>query len=506
MVEPATVAGSTADDSGEATVARMQPSAAPVVSTTRGRVSGLVRDGIACYLGIPYAASPTGPRRLRAPEPAAPWDGVREATAFGATPPCSGYQPPTDRILYQPTVPGEDWLTVNVWTPDVGAAALPVMVWIHGGAFVNGNTAIPMYDGAAFARDGVVLVTLNYRLGVEGFAVLPDAPANRGLLDQVAGLTWVWENIAAFGGDPGQVTVFGESAGAMSVLSLMASPAAKGLFARAITQSGAAQAAADPDDAALVSAELGRRLGREVSAAALAEVDPDTLVTAQRSVSDAMTLDPDPARFGATVVSSMMAFAPVVDGALLPEHPLAALRAGAASDVPLLTGTTSEEFRFFLVPAGIAAATTEDMLTGLLAARGVPPAVLDAQRAKRPDASPGDLLAAVLTDLFFRLPALDVVAARRPAASWVYEFAWRTEHLELGAAHAVDVPFVFDGLGATNVSWLVGDAPPQPLADQMHRTWVRFASTGDPGWAPYDQERAVMVFDDPDSSVVVTPG
>ena len=467
----------------------------PVVRTLAGDVEGEVRDGVARFLGIPYAAPPTGALRFAAPQPVPAWDGVRPATAFGPTPPSAGYRPPFDAILHQVSVPGEDWLSVNVWTPDPGAAGLPVMMWIHGGAFVNGNAAIPMYDGAAFARDGVVLVTLNYRLGVDGFALLPGSPANRGLLDQVAALAWVRDNVAAFGGDPDRVTVFGESAGAMSVIALMAAPRARGLFARAVTQSGAAQAAADPADAALVTAELAAALGREATAASLREVPVADLLRAQRQVSEALALAPDPARFGASVVASSMAFVPVVDGDLLPQHPLRALAAGASSDVGLLTGTTTEEFRFFVVPSGVAAATTEESLVGYLAARGVPAQVLATYRANRPAAAPGDLLAAVVTDAYFRLPALAVVAARRPAPSWVYEMAWGTDHLGLGAAHAMDVPFVFDGLAAGGAAGLTGPHPPQPLADAMHGAWVRFATTGEPGWRPYGEQRAVQVFD-----------
>ncbi len=467
----------------------------PVVTTSAGRVRGQVRDGVARFLGIPYAAPPVGALRFAAPQAPVPWDGVRPATAFGPTPPASGYRAPFDAILHQVSVPGEDWLTLNVWTPDPGAAGLPVMVWVHGGAFVNGNTATPMYDGTAFARDGVVLVTLNYRLGVDGFALLPGAPANRGLLDQVAALEWVRDHVAAFGGDPARVTVFGESAGAMSITSLMAAPRARGLFARAITQSGATQAAADPADAALVTAELAAALGREATADGLREVPLDDLLVAQRRVSEALALTPDPARFGPTVVASLMAFVPVVDGDLLPQHPLAALAAGASSEVALLTGTTAEEFRFFLVPTGVTAAMTEQSLAGYLAARGVPDAVAAAYRAGRPAASPGDLLAAVLTDAFFRLPALAVVRARRPAGSWVYEMAWGTTHRGLGAAHAMDLPFVFDTLGSDGAAGLTGPNPPQPLAEAMHAAWVRFATTGDPGWSPYGEQRPVMVFD-----------
>ncbi len=295
-------------------------------------MSGESTGGVTRFLGIPYAASPTGPLRFKAPVPPAPWDGVRACTEFGPTPPKPDYVAPFDTLLPEPNVPGDDWLTLNVWTPDPGGSA-PVMVWIHGGAFSNGNSAVRMYDGHAFARDGVVLVSINYRLGVDGFALLPDAPPNRGLLDQVAALEWVRDNIAAFGGDPANVTIFGESAGAMSVTTLLGMPRARGLFGKVIAQSGAAQVGADPHDAQLVTGELSRVLGFDASAATLADLDLDKLIAAQAAVRDAMAAAPDPARWGASIVATSMAFIPVIDGDVLPVHPLAALAAGQGSDV-----------------------------------------------------------------------------------------------------------------------------------------------------------------------------
>jgi len=469
----------------------------PTVTTRYGTVRGQVRDGVASFLGIPYAASPTGPLRFRAPAPPPAWDGIRDAGSLGATPPKPDYAAPFDVLLPEPNLAGDDWLNLNVWTPDPAGAGLPVMVWIHGGAFSNGNSALPLYDGHAFARDGVVLVSLNYRLGVDGFALLPDAPANRGLLDQIAALEWVRDNIAGFGGDPGNVTVFGESAGAMSVTTLLSLPRAQGLFARAITQSGSVQAAADPADAALVAKELGLALGREATAASLAEVSLPELTQAQVTVRDALAVQPDPARFGATIVASSMAFIPVIDGDLIPVHPLAAITAGAGSGVPLLTGTTTEEFRLFLVPTGMAGYVTEQGLADILALLGVGPAVAGLYRANRPGASPGDLLAAVLTDSFFRLPALAVAEARAagPAPTHVYEFAWPSPVSGLGACHSLDIPFVFDNLTAEGAEPVLGPTPPTALAGQMHAAWIAFARDGDPGWRSFDDTYPVMIFD-----------
>jgi para-nitrobenzyl esterase len=466
------------------------------VSTTHGQVRGQRSDGVTRFLGIPYAASPTGALRFRAPAPPPAWEGILDANAFSATPPKPDYAAPFDVLLAEPNIPGDDWLTVNVWTP--GGSGLPVMVWIHGGAFSNGNSAIPMYDGHTFARDGVVLVTINYRLGVDGFGYLPDAPANRGLLDQIAALEWVRDNIAAFGGDPGNVTIFGESAGAMSITTLLSIPRARGLFAKAITQSGAAQAAADPADAALVTGELGLALGLTATASNLAEIPVEKLVEAQATVRNALAAHPDPARFGATIAASLMAFVPVIDGDLIPAHPMAAIAAGAGAEVPLLTGTTSEEYRLFLFPTGLGALITDDVLAGLLPALGAGAPVAGLYRSNRPGATPGDILAALITDKFFRLPALAVAEARTSGAAptYVYEFAWRSPVGDLGACHSLEIPFVFDNLSASGAGLVLGEDRPQDLASQMHTAWIRFARDGDPGWRAFDKDYPIRIFRD----------
>jgi para-nitrobenzyl esterase len=486
----------------------------PVIATKYGSVRGEYLDGVARFLGIPYAASPTGKLRFAAPVPPEPWTAVREATAFGPTPPKPDYPAPFDTMLAEENIPGDDWLNLNVWTPPgaPGGGRLPVLVWIHGGAFANGNSAVPWYDGLAFARSGVVLVTINYRLGVDGFALVPDAqaPANRGLLDQIAALEWVRDNIEGFGGDPGNVTIFGESAGAMSVTTLLAMPRAGGLFAKAIAQSGAVQAAADPADAALVTAELGRALGdalpsRQVTAAGLAGVELDRLIAAQAAVRDALAAEPNPARFGETVVASSMPFIPVIDGDSLPAHPMAAIATGASSQVPLLIGTNTEEFRLFLVAPGTIDTVTPDLLGMLSAAFGATTEVIAKYQANRPGASAGDVFAAMLTDRFFRLPALGVAQARAsaPAATYVYEFAWGKP--PLGAAHSLEIPFVFDNLAAAADDDIIGADAPQDLADDMHAAWIAFATTADPGWPAYDETRIVRVFDADGGSIEPDP-
>ncbi|HEY1485929.1 MAG TPA: carboxylesterase family protein [Micromonosporaceae bacterium] len=470
-----------------------------VVQTRSGPVRGTVGDGVRSFLGIPYAASPAGKFRFAAPQPPEPWTEVLPADRFGPTPPKAPYPAPLDVILREVEVPGDDWLTVNVWTPEHVDVPLPVLVWIHGGAFVNGNAAIPTYGGGPFARDGVVMVSLNYRLGVEGFALLADAtaPANRGILDQIAALEWVRDNIAAFGGDPANVTICGESAGAMSVITLLTSPRAAGLFARAIAQSGTVQGAVAPEDAALVTAAVAEVLGIEPTAAAFADVAPEAVIAAQRAVVADVAATRDATRYGPTVIASGMTLPPVIDGEVVPIHPMAAIAGGAGADVPLLTGSNRDEYRLFLVPTGVAAAMTEEGLAGFTAAAGIPGPVLSRYRANRPDAHPGDVLCALLGDAFFRLPAFAVADARlaSSAGTWVYEFAWPTPVADLGACHAVEIGFVFDNLAATGNDELAGADAPQSLADVMHAAWVAFARHGDPGWERHDSSRPVMVFD-----------
>src|SRR5208282_971933 len=211
----------------------------PVVRLKDGAVRGKAESGVSAFLGIPYAAPPFGVNRMQPPRLVKAWDGERDATAFGPTAPKGDYPPQYARLFPEVVIPGEECLNLNVWTPDADASGLPVLVWIHGGAFMNGSGSVGAYNGAAFARDGVVCVTINYRLAAEGFLYLDDGIANLGLLDQLAALRWVQDNISAFGGDPARVTVAGESAGAMSVTTLLSMPLAAGLFAQAIAESGA---------------------------------------------------------------------------------------------------------------------------------------------------------------------------------------------------------------------------------------------------------------------------
>ena len=267
----------------------------PVVRLHDGAVRGRVESGVAAFLGIPYAAPPFGPNRMRPPQPVPAWTGERDATSFGPTVPKGDYPPQYVPLFPEVVIPGEDCLNLNVWTPDVGAGGLPVLVWIHGGSFMNGSGSVGAYDGAAFARDGVVCVTINYRLAAEGFLFLGDGIANLGLLDQLAALRWVQENIAAFGGDPGRVTVAGESAGAMSVTTLLSMPLRLGFVRpghRAERGRGAhAHRGRGPDGRRLP----GRGVGRAADRDSIKAVPLDKLVQAASDLVVEVQTAPDPA-------------------------------------------------------------------------------------------------------------------------------------------------------------------------------------------------------------------
>jgi para-nitrobenzyl esterase len=482
--------------------------ARPIVRTRSGEVAGLA-DGVYVFKGIPFAAPPFGANRLKPPQPVKPWDDVRDALAFGPKPPQAAYPPGIGKYLAELVGPGEDCLTLNVWTPGLGGKGRPVMVYIPGGMFeFHATGAAAYYDGSRFARDGVVCVTINYRVGAEGFLHLPDAVANRGLLDQIAALEWVQENIAAFGGDPANVTVFGESAGGMSVGTLLAMPRAEGLFRRAIVQSGNAPHVNSATTAERVARRLAEALGLKPTRQAIAELSPEQVLQAQAKLREDLLARPDPATWG-EVALTYLPWAPTVDGDTLPDVPIERVRAGAAAGIDLIVGSNTEETRLFLLPDGTIDRIDDAALAALAAAYRLPPEGVEVYRAARPGASPGDLFSAIQTDWYWRLPAsrlADAHAASARAATFMYEFAWPSPQMggRLGAGHAVEIPFVFDTLGL-GTEPLVGGDPPQALAYEMHGAWVSFASTGDPGWPKYDFSRRATIHFDVASAVVDDP-
>ncbi|MHB8600768.1 MAG: carboxylesterase/lipase family protein [Ktedonobacteraceae bacterium] len=481
----------------------------PVVKIRSGEVRGSQVEGVNTFKGIPYAAPPFGANRFQPPQPVESWSGVRDALTYGPTVLKPPYFPPFDVLLEEPAIPGEDCLNLNVWSPDLGQAQLPVMVWIHGGAFANGTGAVTLYDGSRFARDGVVCVTINYRLGVDGFLYLGDGQVNLGLLDQIAALQWVQENIAAFGGDPGNVTIFGESAGGMSVGTLLSMPRAKGLFRRAIGESGAGHHVISPATALNISQYLARKLDIQPTEAAFAAVPFDRLLQAQVELSGDVFNNPNPALWG-EVAANLMPFEPVIDGEILPARPIDSIVAGAGASIDVMFGTNAEEQRLFVVPNGVIGHITEEALAGTIAAYGLPvEPTLATYRATRPAASPGDLFVAFITDWFYRIPAIRLAEAhaQRNPATYMYEFAWRSPQFNglLGACHSLEIAFVFDTLDKESGEPVMGTNPPQSLADTMHAAWVAFATSGNPGWPQYDLSRRATMRFDTTSQVVDDP-
>ena len=464
---------------------------------------------MAAFKGVPYAAPPFAANRLQAPRPVEPWGGVRDALAFGPKSPQVPYPPGIADALQELVGAGEDCLTLNIWTPDPGTAGRPVMVWVPGGMFeFHATGATPLYDGGRFARDGVVCVTISYRVGVEGFLYLRDGLANLGLLDQIAALEWVQENIGAFGGDPGNVTIFGQSAGAMSVATLLSMPRAKGLFRRAIIQSGTAHNVTSPATAERIGRRLAEVLGVKATREGIAAISPERVLQAQAQLRDDLLTCPDP-EFWGEVALSYLPWQPTVDGETIPERPIDRIRARAAADIELLIGSNTEETRLFLLSDGSIDRITDAALLAMVAAYGLPAEALSTYRAAHPEASVGDLFSAIQTDWYWRIPAIRLAeahAANARASTYMYEFAWRSPQFggRLGAAHGVEIPFVFDTLGPATKA-LVGPTPPQPLADTMHRAWVAFAASGDCGWPKYDLARRPTMHFDTASQMVEDP-
>lgn len=469
------------------------------VRTEHGVVEGIESDGLHFFRDIPFAAPPFGRHRFRPPVPPEPWDGVRDGTRPGPAAP----QPEGRGLfgsVYAPPSIGEDCLTVEVCTPDPGAAGLPVMVHIHGGAYVYGAGSAPGYRGHTLARHGIVHVGINYRLGIDGFLYLGDGTDNLGLRDQTAALEWVQRNIAAFGGDSAQVTIFGQSGGAVSVFHHLAIPASRGLFTRAIAQSGHPAATVGPDEAMRITRQVARRLRVPATVEGLRDVPIARTVAA----TEAALL-----RFGRGIVVSdqrallLSPFQAVHATEALPVSAGQLAKTGTAPDVPLLTGTVRNEAVDIMTMVANSAWLAPLVRRGLRSALGIDRALRDAYRdGPRHVTDSSALVEAAWTDWAFRMPTLRF-AAVRTAPTWIYEFHWQsvTRPPLLGASHGIDLCFVRDDVELVATAGeagrdLLGARQPQSLATAMHTAWVRFATAGDPGWPRYEtQERATMVFD-----------
>ncbi len=474
----------------------------PIAKTLSGEVRGREKNGVLLFAGIPYAAPPIGERRFRPAEMPDDWSGVRDATRFGPAAP----QPAGDGLVGNPNVRWDEagCLTLNVCTPACDDARRPVLVWIHGGGFRSGQGAIPWYDGSSFARSGIVVVSINYRLGALGFAHLAEiggsdyaSSGSIGIQDQLAALRWVRGNVAAFGGDPEQVTIAGESAGGMSVGTLLGAAGASRLFRGAIPQSGAAQHLLD----AKAGAEVARHFARALGAGSITEIlaAPAERVLAAQAEVERLSRERVIADAGGI---GGMPFMPVVDGTAISEPPLDAIRGGRARGVNVLIGTNADEMTLFGV------AEVDDARLERHASRYFPDAAsaVAAYRVDHPGASAREVALAMATDHVFRIPAVRLAEAHAGSGgrTWKYLFSWKSRAFggRLGATHALEIPFAFNTLDRPGVEAMLGPGErPDALAQRMHAAWTAFVKRGDPtcaetgAWGCYGESaREVMEF------------
>ncbi|MCY1676287.1 carboxylesterase/lipase family protein [Pseudarthrobacter sp. SL88] len=483
--------------------------------TFRGATLAVDGAPVHRFLGIPYAQPPSGELRFRPPVALPQWTGEVDATGYGPAAPQNPDARDTDET---PLAWSEDGcLNLNIWTPDTSGTARPVMVWIHGGAYLMGANSDGMYDGARLAAAaGTVVVAINYRLGALGFLHLAHLlgegfvdSSNLGLLDQIEALRWVRDNIAGFGGDPHNVTLFGESAGAAAIGTLLGMPASEGLFRRAIMQSGTAERFRTPEGSAHVTADFLRLCGLdESSAGELRTLPVERLLAAQQQLEEGIA---------AESYAVPLPFQPTVGTPSLPEPPLDAVRSGINSGVDLLVGTNLNEgsFAVEMRPDRPEDPGYPDRAAAVLSAGGLPgdcaqgyAEALAAVLAHEPRGK--ELLEAAIADAVYRQPSNNLLDARLQSArsaahgrTFAYLFTWRSPAMggKLGSCHTLEIPFVFRHLASPDAAYLTRGKGPQALSDTMSGAWAAFARTGAPdqpglAWPEYGQERRTMMLDD----------
>lgn len=482
------------------------------VETAYGTVAGIRKNGILSFKNIPYAAAPTGEERWSVPKPPEAWTGVRQADEFG---PISWQIVATEQGALSstrdatPPELAEDCLSLNVWTPSADSEARPVMVWIHGGAFVTGSGSSPIYDGSILSQRGnVVVVTINYRLGVLGFLNLNEvtggripSTGNEGLLDQAFALEWVQDNIGRFGGDPNNVTIFGESAGGMSVGALLALHEAKGLFHKAIPQSGAAHTANTLTQSTEVASQLLAAL----------EISPNSNLNKLFELSaEELT------QVGAEVSAKLawMCYEPCIDGTQLPARPIDCIANGSADDVSVLVGCTRDEWLLFSVMDPSIKSMTQDDLEQRLAPRNGRPDLRSlGQRYQEilsrngNDVTPADVWQVLESDRGFRMPGIVLAETLNSRSNDAYQYLFTVESPAYGgilkSCHAIDIGYVFGthNLNDGTRGFFGGEAAHVELAEATMDAWLTFAHTGNPAtevlltWSPYDREtRSTGIF------------
>lgn len=459
-------------------------------------LEGTLEEGVAVYRGVRYAQPPFGALRFQPPEPMPAWIGVKPALAFAPASPQAARQPGAAMFG------AEDCLALNVWTPEDAGSGCPVMVWIPGGAYMRGDAADPVYDGAAFAKQGIVFVSVNYRVGVDGFMAMPGAPANRGLLDQIAALHWVQKNIAAFGGDPSRVTAAGGSAGAGAIACLMGMPSTERLFGKVILQSPSL-ATHTAEEADVAAAAIAALLGVPLSREAISAVPLPVLVATLKRLAD----DPSLRKTFGFNTRNFFPIRAVVDGETLTAPPLQAMAnswAVRSANFSVLVGCNREEMRLYAVPTGAIERTTEEELREFARDAGMSEQVVSLYSVDPVTGfrcTPGEALCAMQSDYFYRMPARKIArsASASGSSAYLYEFEWRSHRCEgrLGAAHGLEIPFVFDRLATSAGAEITGPHAPAALAQVMHDCWVRFVKEGRPDWPAHDSEHAsLMHFDE----------
>jgi len=477
----------------------------PVVATASGKVEGIqTKNGVLAFLGIPFAQPPKGDLRFAPPVEVTPWDGVLAAKKSGPAAP----QPSDPAAKF---TQDEDCLNLDIWTPGVDGRKRPVIVYIHGGAFMLDRSGEPTYDGANISKRGdIVLASINYRLGALGFLYLDAFGAeykgsgSNGLLDQVLALRWVKNNIARFGGDPDNITVMGESAGAESIFALMSMPQIKGLFQKAIAQSGPFNMFRTREEAASLTAdfmEICKKKYGVTDVAGLRKLKPQELIDAQEDlIAKGSVLCP-------------RIWMPVIDGTVIPKEPFAAIQDGAAAGIALLNGTNCDEYCFWIQfkPSMQSEPLSQffseiPWFASKLGDRKQE--VMDFYNKRNPtpgsDKSSIPSSVAYATDAMFLVPHIKASEAQaKHAKVWMYRFDWKSRAEEyLNACHGVELPFVFKTFDSGSGCGLAGPNPPMGLSDAMQDAWISFARTGDPNhkglpeWPAYEPaHRATMIFD-----------